>query len=72
VITPDPEIIFDENIEIDEEGELNNLWEELQENGQAEGELADYLAVDQELITGGAMTIGEIVERCSSKETEEA
>jgi hypothetical protein len=38
VITPDPEIIFDENIEIEEEGELNNLWEELQENGQAEGE----------------------------------
>jgi hypothetical protein len=60
------------------EGKLNNLCEEeLMENGEeVEGELADYVVVDQELLFtsgGGAQAIDDIVEHCSrTKETEEA
>jgi molybdopterin/thiamine biosynthesis adenylyltransferase len=58
--------------EIEEQDEvLNNIWETLKERGETEGELADYLTVDQELVTYGALTIGEIVEICSTKEAEE-
>jgi hypothetical protein len=43
----------------------------LQKNGEVEGELADYLDVDQELVTGGALTTDEIVAICSRNEDEE-
>jgi molybdopterin/thiamine biosynthesis adenylyltransferase len=50
---------------------LNNIWGILKERGETEGELSDYLTVDQKLVTYGALTIGEIVEICSTKEAEE-
>jgi hypothetical protein len=51
--------------------ELHNLWETLQENGKVEGELADYLDMDQDLVTGGALTADEIVAICSRNEDDE-
>jgi hypothetical protein len=60
----DSEINVEEGSEIGGEAELNNLWETLQKSGEVEGELADYLAVDQELVTGGTLTTDEIVELC--------
>jgi hypothetical protein len=51
--------------------ELNNLWETLQEKGEVEGDLGDYLEVDQELVTGGALTTDEIVAICSRNDDEE-
>jgi hypothetical protein len=44
----------------------------LKGRGETEGELSDYVAVDQDLATFGVLTIGEIVEICSTKKTNEA
>jgi hypothetical protein len=71
-------VIDDELVNISEtaeveaqDEELNNLWETLQENGEVEGKLDDYLDVDKEFVTGGALTTDEIVAICSRNEDEE-
>jgi hypothetical protein len=63
-------LIFSQKSEGQDE-DLNNLWETLKEREETEG-VGDYLAVDQELVTYGALTIGEIVEICSTKEAEDS
>jgi hypothetical protein len=65
VINPDLDGVINDLAPENEEEELNHLWDVLQENGEVEGQLADYLAVDQEVVTGGALTMDEIVAACS-------
>jgi hypothetical protein len=63
----DSEITVEESNEIGGEAELNNLWETLQKSGEVEGELADYLAVDQELVTGGELTTDKLLQFAREK-----
>lgn len=52
--------------------EMDRLWAELQANNDVEGNLAEYLAVDQQLETGGTLSLAEIAEDVSSKAVESA
>lgn len=57
----------------DEEGEgilieMDRLWAELQANSEVEGTVTDYLAVDEQLATGGVLTLAEIAEDVASKD----
>uniref|UniRef100_A0A914VZL2 HTH CENPB-type domain-containing protein n=1 Tax=Plectus sambesii TaxID=2011161 RepID=A0A914VZL2_9BILA len=48
--------------------EILNLWENLKVHGYIENDVdwVDYIRIDEEVITGGALSLAEIVEGCST------
>jgi hypothetical protein len=52
--------------------EMDRIWAELRVNNEVEGNLAEYLAVDEQLETGGTLSLAEIAEDVSSMEVEAA
>jgi len=62
---------IDPAIEEEETEEMETIWTDLKKTGEAEGELADYLTIDEDLVTGSALSLDDIVRACSRGEVEE-
>lgn len=52
---------------------MGNYWSTLQEHSEvnASCDISDYLAVDNEVLTSGALTLKEIAQACSSSNADE-
>ncbi|KAL7079554.1 hypothetical protein ACQ4LE_001427 [Meloidogyne hapla] len=60
VLGEDISSVINEEDEIN--NELNSLWTEYNEKEAMEGDLAEYLAVDQDVVIGGDLTFTEIAQ----------